>query len=264
MYESGLITPEGEIIHIPYYEIGKYIENVVIKYIDENLDNKELFELFKQGYNYFSPYFDFAIMCLGYKMINPLVVEQSTLYAKDGEMVNKPNNLLPESHYDRVTDFNYHIGKVNTDNLRDCVLSGDLIQFEVNRDKKRYHQDVYEIILIEKMIYNEILYKDFLLCMTNPKYKNIYPNIDCYFRGRLGFAHVVVYEDKSGYIIYNKDLKSKHLDSFLFELKSSYPQIDPENDVENLSYFFSEEEIKKILEFKQEIGEINECRRIQF
>ena len=41
MYEAKLISPEGEVCNIPYYEIGSYLEKVVEEFIKDNDDNKE-------------------------------------------------------------------------------------------------------------------------------------------------------------------------------------------------------------------------------
>lgn len=264
MYNSELISPNGESIRIPYYEIGNYLENVVNHFVNENSDNKDLFEIFRQEYSYCLPYFDFAIACLGYKMKNPLITKESILYAKDGKITHENiNSTLKPTVYNRMTDLNYNIEKANVELLTDCIISPNGIKYEVDRNRNFHHQDIYEILLIETMIYNKNLYEDFLNCMTNKEYQDIYYDINPYFRGRLGFSQVVVFENKSGFIIYNNDLKDEKLTNFLSNVKSFYPEIDIENNVEYLSPYFNEDEIRKAIEIKQEIGEMYESRRIR-
>lgn len=262
MYEAKLISPEGEVCDIPYYEIGKYLEKVVKDYVNDNEDNKELFDLFKMEYSHFKPYLDFAITVLGYKIENPLMFEKSILYGKNGQLINEikkeTNNI---EIYDRITDENYHIDSIDIDNLKDMIISPKGLKFEVDRTIERNHEQIYEIILIQSMIYDQLLYNDYVKCFSNPDYyKDITTNINTYFRRRLGYGQLVIYDNNTGYILYEKALSIGILNNLITKIREKYPKIEPLKT--DLSEFLSNDEIENAIRLKEEVGEFYESRRL--
>ena len=163
--------------------------------------------------------------------------------------------------YLRGTDNNYDIKKVSVDHIRESLISPLGIQFSVNRDFHINHIEVATIYLMETMIYNKELYEDYVRCMTDPDLQYAYPSIERYFRGRLGFLQAVVYENNSGFIIYNKSLETEFTLSFLKGIRTFYPNIDFE-DCENLEMYFQDSEIEQAKNLRESIGGRYESRRI--
>lgn len=269
-YEVQLISPIGEIvtiqengnnINIPYYEIGNYLEKVVDDFISLSSQNKDLFDLFKQGYNHFNPYLDFAITYLGYKIKNPLIIKESILYGFDDKIANQSSNLkIKPKIYKRLTDENYKIDNVNIEQLKDCLIAPNGLKYEANRNENINHEELYEILLIEKMIYDKKLYDDYIYCMTNPNMQYAYLNIGRYLRGRLGFIELVIYGNQSGLMRYNKDLIDDYFYNLRRGINDNYPNIvDIE---ESLSSYLNSEQIEQAKEIRCEIGEKHESRRI--
>ena len=274
-YEPKLISPDGEIvtirengnnINIPYYQIGIFLEKVVDDFINLSIKNKDLFDLFKQGYNHFNPYFDFAITYLGYKLENPLIIEESILYGQNDEMVNERiNSRMPKSYYYRLTDENYKIEKVSPYYLSNCVIDSNGMKYEVDYLNNRHHDDLYEIILIENMIYNKNLYEDYVHCMSGDLHDFTYQSIARYFRGRLDFIQVglVKIDGTDLYLVASKQgLETPYSEGFIDIVKDIYPSINIIE--ENYCSFLSKEEIERANKIKQEVGEKYESRRIQF
>lgn len=274
-YEAQLISPNGEIvtiqengnnINIPYYEIGNYLEKVVDDFISLSNQNKDLFDLFKQGYNHFNPYFDFAITYLGYKIKNPLLIEETILYGQNDQMVNERiNSKIPNSYYYRLTDENYKIENASPYYLTNSIIDANGIKYEVDYLNNRHHDDLYEIFLIENMIYNRSLYEDYVHCMSGELHDFTYQNIARYFRGRLDFIQVglVKIDGTDLYLVASKQgLETPYSEGFIDIIKDVYPSINIIE--ENYFSFLSKEEIEKANKIKIEVGEKYESRRIQF
>lgn len=272
-YETKLISPDGEIvtiqkngknINIPYYQIGIYLEKVVDDFINLSNKNKDLFDLFKQGYNHFNPYFDFAITYLGYKLENPLLTEESILYGQNDEIVNERiNSRMPNSYYYRLTDENYKIGPASPYYLSNSVIDSNGIKYDVDYLNNRHHDDLYEIILIENLIYNETLYNDYIHCMSGELREFTYQNIARYFRGRLDFIQIglVKFDGTDLYLIASREgLKTPYSEEFINIAKDVYPSIHILE--ENYFSFLSKEEIERAKKIKIEVGEKYESRRI--
>ena len=79
-----LISPSGQKEEICYYDIEQRFIDIV-----QNLDNdkKEQFEEFKKDYHYFTPYFDFVIMELGYMIENPMGYTHALLLYRDHKIM---------------------------------------------------------------------------------------------------------------------------------------------------------------------------------
>lgn len=255
IYGTKIIDANGNTIDIPCYEIGKYLENIVNKYINENEENRQIFDQFQTKYNYFEPYLDFCLCQLGYKILNPFIIENSVLYGKGDNIYNETledDKVIRD--YCKAEDNNFNIGKTNIENLKNSVVMPNGLKYETN--DKLGHNKIFEMLLIQNMIYNKMLYEDYIKCRTNPDYSDIYYNISSYFRNRLGAIQVVIYPDNNGYILVNKMLQDDFMTNFLNSVKEFYPNIEINpSDLPPELYESS-------LEMKEEIGEVYENRRL--
>lgn len=254
-YGTKVIDKFGNIIDIPCYEIGKYFENIVNKYIDENENNKQIFKQFESNYSYFEPYLDFCLCQLGYKILNPFGIEQSILYGKGNTIYNETleaDKVISE--YPKAENITFNIGRANFEDLKDGIIMPNGLKYETSDIIG--HNKIFEMLLIQNMIYNKMLYEDYIKCRTNPDYSDIYYNISSYFRNRLGTIQVVIYPDKNGYILVNKMLQDDFMTNFLNSVKEFYPNIEINpSDLPPELYESS-------LEMKEEIGEVYENRRL--
>lgn len=257
--DTSVVAPDGTVITIPYYEIGNFFENIVNEFIHNSQQNEEVFLTFQKEYHYFKPYFDFSILHLGYKIQNPFVFRKSVLMAEKEYLLENITNLR-DKKYLKASDSNYNIKKVGVDDIQTSLISPLGIQFTVNREFNINHIELAEIYLLETMIYSKNLYEDYIQCMMDPDLQYAYPNIERYFRGRLGFIQTVVYEDKSGFIIYNKSLINDFMISFLNGVKGYYPNLICE-DYETLEFYLQNDQIEKAKRIKQDVGEKYESRR---
>ena len=262
---TSVVAPNGTVIIIPYYEIGNFFENLVNKYISMDAKNKKIFEAFQSEYHYHEPYFDFCILHLGYKIQNPIPIEEGILYGENGEMTyHRINSKLPDSHYYKLSDMSYHIEKVSPYYLTNSIIDPTGIKYDVDYVNHRYHDDIYELILVEKMIYDKELYEDYVHCMTGELKEFTYQSIARYFRGRLGYTQVALIDsegEKSFFIVIKSDTIIPYPNGdFLSIVKDVYSKV--EVCPENYDSFLSEEEVKRAQEMKESIGEKYESRRI--
>lgn len=78
--KSVLVSSDYNEITCEYYEI----EGIFRSLIENNPELHDDFKTFSQDYTYFAPYIDYAMFRLGYKIKNPLNLENAILEAKDG------------------------------------------------------------------------------------------------------------------------------------------------------------------------------------
>ncbi len=110
-----IISPTGESIEIPYYELENTCKMLVTSYINdfkcshrELLERKKKFLLFRRRYKTFAPYFDYLFIELKYILKNPFLVPDSILtktiedgvscyYAKYTKDISKLNRMSQHS-----------------------------------------------------------------------------------------------------------------------------------------------------------------------
>jgi len=81
----GFITPENEIISMPYHKVLSYCQDIC-----NNSNNRDKFIEFAKDYDYFSAYFDYVMFELNYIFINPLFHTGTYLYhCHDSLYLNK-------------------------------------------------------------------------------------------------------------------------------------------------------------------------------
>ncbi len=259
--DSYLVLPNGSRLEgIKYYDIAdaaKQIVNTKIK-DDENLKNK--FNEFKKNYKHFEPFLDFLIIYMGFKFMNPFVIEEGCLYGKDGDLhyIMYPFDKIHRKDiiYPKSDDISLGIDTFSSDNLADSVVSPEGLCYKLNRENGDFHEMFYEVILKNKMIYKRKLYEDYITCMKNNSM--VYYNINAYFRDRLGFLQVVKYPDDSGHILFDHELKSGYVDGMLKGIKEMYPKMSFEES------HISNDMIDECNDMKSEMSDIYDGRRIRF
>ena len=256
VYQTKVIDNNGLMYEVPYYEIGLLSEKIVSSFISKSIENKKIYDEFKENYSSLNPSFDFMISKMEYKILNPFIFEQTIMYYKDGLIVDE---TLDEDKvirtYPLCNNNNFCIKNLSIDNLLTSVISPEGKTINVNRNIELTHDKIYEMILIHEMIYNKKLYEDYIFCRTNKEYSDIFYNISSYFINRLGFLRTVVYDDKSGFILLNKQIKNEYIDKFLFSVKEFYP------DIEISYYNISDDLIEQTNQIIEEVGDLGEYRR---
>ncbi len=257
IYPTSIIDSNEIEYNIPCYEIGNFSKNVINNYINESEKNKKEFDEFKKNYNSFDPSFDFMITKLNYKIKNIFLLEETIMYGKDNFIYDE---TLDEDKvvrkYQVCNDDNFMINHIDIDNLKSAVINNEGHQVYVDRNKELTHDKIFELLLVHELIFNKDFYEDYIRCRTNLEYKDIYYNISSYFINRLGFMKSVIYEDKTGYILLNKQLENSYVKNLLLSINEFYKNIQME--YYNISNNYYEEAIK----VQEKIGDSNEYRRI--
>lgn len=182
--ETKLISPNGDIITLPYYEILNYASLLCEKFISLSDDNKKIFEEFQKNYSFFSPYFDFMILKLKYKMENPFF-RNGILLSKNGEMYFKDGLTYTEFLYPLSDDTSIGLN-YNYDNLNTCLIDYNGNIFNIDKIKKLHHEEYEEKILNELMINNKEICEDYYNYINSDDAISI----GFYMREHLGFSKI--------------------------------------------------------------------------
>lgn len=227
--KSRLIDKDGNFIELPYYEILSYASLICERFISLSDSNKKLFEEFKRNYTFFSPYFDFLILKLNYKLENPffrngiLLSIKNQIYFKD-ELTNKLF-LYPLS--DDIS-----IGLNNDyNNLKTSLIDYEENIFNIDTSKKLHHEEYEEKILNELMINSKEICEDYYSYINSKDYKTI----GFYMREHLGFTKIAIDNDKMA--VYVNNLVKEEI---IERIKSL--------DIEIYDYSISEEAKEKALD----------------
>lgn len=122
--ECILISKENQKIICKYYELSRVCQEIIHNAM-RDIKIKEKFVAFSKNYTYFTPFFDFVLQELGYKLVNAFGMENAILYAKNNEIhwvhLNQDYVLFPTSDDE-------HIGleKIGKENLKMCMLDKNL------------------------------------------------------------------------------------------------------------------------------------------
>lgn len=205
--EIKLISPSGNIIKLPYYEILNYASLLCEKFISLNENNKKLFDEFKKNYNFFLPYFDFMILKLNYKMEDPFF-RNGILLSKNDEIFFKDKLTHKEFLYPKSDDISIGLNN-DYDNLDTCLIDYDGNIFNINKTKKFHHEEYEEKILNEFMINNKEICEDYCNYINSKNVKTV----GFYMREHLGFAKIAI-DDNVKIAVYaanlvNEDITSK-------------------------------------------------------
>lgn len=249
--ETGLITPDYKFIPIQYYEIGAFAENICNQYIEESETNKIQFEMFASDYHFFKPHLDFLLFKLGYKMLNPLLKEYTMWYVENDNLYLKSQNQ--KKQYISVCDNDLGIQYINPEKIESCVADFSGRTYKVFRRLGIQHEEIFGLILNQYLIYDKELlemYKD---------YADKGMNIGAFCRNMLGFYHIGMYPDQSGYIAYCSDFYNSYMDNVCKRIKEIYPKIEILPD-----HIHTKESLEIANKCIEKVGEINENRRLRF
>lgn len=249
--KTGVVDKNGNLIEMPYYEIGNFFKNIVKEYISLNEDNKAVYDDFKKDYLFFKPYYDFAIFKLGYKILNPLFNENTLGYAKDNKIIveNMYDDAL-KYYYSKTNDNEIEVKYADPNNIFSCIIDQDGRCFKVDREKDQFHEQIFEQVLNQIIIYNKIICEDYYNnCVVN----HIFPNINFYFRDRLGFI-----QKSENYILYNKSLVNDYTMNLLNKIMDENKHLSKETSVLNENVI---EETRNIIDC---VSDEYENRRLRF
>lgn len=191
-----LIDKNGNREEIPYY----YLEQKFIEIISNSSnDIKEQFKIFKQDYKYFTPYFDFVVLHLGYAIENPMGYYNSLLVSIENK-IYLLNNI-------RYNDY------INQPELKNKILESRLIPFFIQCDDATLKissapedNENFECGIIDRdnvfiSLLNMPIHNNLALLIVNQmliKHKDMYEkfvNYDSDFQKEIDFL-----EDELGYI----------------------------------------------------------------
>lgn len=224
--KTGLISPNGEVHSMNYYELGLYTKKICEQYINKSKQNEEEFKQFFEKYHYFKPYFDFVIFKLGYKIINPFLKEDTIGYAIGNFFVTR--SLTQKSgieKYTSVSDHDLQITNYKDTSIKEGFIDSNGIGFKVNRKIEMGHAKVCELILNQFMIYNSKVYEDYVHCMSDKDINGLITRIEFYMVERLGFTHMCIFDTGYGSVIYNDHFDIPWMDDFQTQYKEKYSDI---------------------------------------
>lgn len=251
--KTGLITKNDELIEIPYYEIGKFAENICEQYINESETNRCFFEEFAKNYITFKPYLDFLLFHLGYKMINPLLRE-GCIWEANNNILQLKNHNGSVFDYLPVDDISLQIGEFGPSTLSDCIIDINGKCYKTCRNQGIHHEEIYELVINQYLIYDKELYEHY------NNYLKVDFSIGNFGRDILGFCQVVIYPDfgNFGYIAYCSDFENTH-SALCDQINKYYPDVERDS-----TSMHNEESLKIANECIERMKEINENRRLRF
>ncbi|MDD6223870.1 MAG: hypothetical protein PUB18_02610 [bacterium] len=221
--EVKFMTPNGRIFMIPYDEV-----TVFCKEICQQEKYRERFELFKQDYCHFDPYFDFVMFELEYVMFNCLgnkkwiVPYQDALYevldANDLEhysyeaLKSNPDSYHGVPFIAKCSDSALNIHPISYENIERCMIDYNGICMMATRDETLIsgsHALTSRTVLNQMISQNEYILEDFLTSKFDP----IHFLIE-YF----GFVRITSQQD-GGFIIGNSTVMNRELYQHLSDLE---------------------------------------------
>lgn len=168
--KSVLIDNKGNKIELNYYEIeNKCIE--IINNLTEEIKKK--FNIFKENYQYFNPYFDFVIFELGYMIENPMDIENSLLISKNNKMYiiqnmsydkyrNNDIQINDSEFYNKCDNVTLSIRDVpyKFEEIKNGIVDQNNIFLELG--DMRLHNDLALVIVNQMLIKSDLVYTEYL------------------------------------------------------------------------------------------------------
>lgn len=155
--ECILISKDNQQIKCKYYELDRICQGIIQNETKNFYVQKKFIE-FSQKYSYFTPFFDFVLQELGYKLINAFGVQNAVMYAV--------NNQIHWAHgnqdYVLFSTFDdEHIGleKMSKENLKLCMLDENLYGIA---PKNMGHELVSRLILHNYFLYDKELFQKYV------------------------------------------------------------------------------------------------------
>lgn len=248
---TGLVTKENQFIPIPYYQIGTYAEDVCKQYIEQDEVHKIQFETFIKNYSFFKPYLDFLLFELEYKMVNPLLHNNSMWCVENGRLILKSADK--DQYYSSVCDKDLGIEYINPENITDCVIDLKGRVYKACRDLGLHHEIIYELIINQYLIYDKELFDIY------EEYMKGSLNVMPFARNMLGFYQMVTYHDGTGCVVYCDDFYNSYIDNIFKRIQELNPgfSINPYK-------IHSKESLEIANKCIEKVGELNENRRLRF
>jgi hypothetical protein len=172
MIDSYIVFPNGKERKCKYYDIEYLCQKIINDLIstDEQIKNK--FEEYKKNYTYFSPYFDFLLFELNYKIKNPFNLENSILYA-DKKMICLEHNNLKTEIFTKSDDITIGLEKLDVSNLEKSMVDSNLNA--IKPQGMKWHLYISRFILNHYFIQDAKLYKEYIEdCLPNMFYQYDY------------------------------------------------------------------------------------------
>lgn len=201
--QSGLISPNGTKIDIPYYKIGEESSNIVSNFCLKDINTANEFNSFAKNYSYFKPEFDFLIHKLGYKLANPLLSEEDF----------DNYSLAPMDDYNlKIRGYDFDVRIKNYDN---CFI--DKNGFLLCLDNMDYvlncHNTLAGNILNQLMIYDKDLFDLYSKIFLKRRSENR-DTFDMYatiLYAKLGYLRIALNDEIDYYVtlLYNSSLTSE-------------------------------------------------------
>ena len=226
--KSYLIGPNNKpFANVEYYELADAANHIINLYCEKDENIKKKYEEFKKDYTYFNPDIDFLLCHLGYKLNYPFITDDGILCGnEDGlKYIMHPDTQDEKTYnYPTASDKDLGIKRLKVENLKSSVIDPNGIYYEVDRDKNYIHQYIFEIILLQKASKNKKLYEDYLDHYDIND--ELFYIVNAYFKNRLGYAYVQQYENKAGYIFYNKDIINNRVYEIIKSIKNVYSTME--------------------------------------
>ncbi len=165
--QSGLIDKQGNKILCLYYEIESLCIKITEEYCTRSETHNQEFLNFASDYTYFSPYFDFVVGYLDYKLINPWLKENTLLCVMQG--TRKYNRKIYNSILEEYIPFESGKAKISFSSDKDLQLKK--FEQKANYYKCFITEDLTEIVPkigkhreLAKQLLNLGMIKDKELC----------------------------------------------------------------------------------------------------
>lgn len=248
-----LISPNGKPFkNVEYYELADAAEHIIKIYCEKDENIKKKYEEFKKNYTFFNPDIDFLLCHLGYRLNYPFITDDGVLYGNENGLKyilhpNTEDEIV--FNYPTASDKDLGIKRLEVEKLDPCVISPNGTYYAVDRSKGYIHQYIFETILLQISSKNKKLYEDYLEHYDIND--ELFYIVNAYFKNRLGYAYVQQYDNKSGYIFYNKELINERVYNIIKTIKAVYPTISLEP--ESIPY-------KEVLSAKNMMNEMSERR----
>ena len=192
MTKVGFIKPDNQIIYLEYSDVFNFCQNIC--------ENHPDYQLFKESYKTFYPYFDFVIFKLRYLFISPLYYPNAILVPKNDEAflipftndyekaINSDINSFP--FITKISDQIMQIDNAKPFNIRDCMIDPYLKELisKINCPPYRSHIITTNTILNQLLQISLKINKNYLKWLKKTKRK--YDSVN-YFINTMGFIRIL-------------------------------------------------------------------------
>lgn len=152
--KSVIVSVDNKEIVCEYYEI----EEIFREFIESDPTLLSDFTEFARDYSYFSPYIDYAMFRLGYKIKNPLNLKNATLEAKENAIFLTQFSQSFEI-FPKADDKTIRLSKLSPDNIEVSMADSDL---NMIRPKFHRHSHISLLILNYLFMKDQDLYLKFV------------------------------------------------------------------------------------------------------